>query len=126
MSARSIATLASLALLATACAGDAAGKVTISGNIVRVGGPSGWKPLPLSAVAAAYRHVDRQGSVSGAPVADALSSARDRGRFTMTLPPGIYYLVVVAAGGSTVISGPRRVDTRIRHPRPITLEVTVP
>ena len=134
-------------LLAGCGAGSEAGpegtsdarEVTISGRIIQVGGPSNGKPYPLSATAAAYVHGNRsQQSVSGSPVAEVRSSARDSGRFQLTVPAGVYYVVAEAPASAvhpgtttvppagTVISAPHRVDARSGDPAPITIEVAVP
>lgn len=104
---------------------------TISGTIVSVGGPVHSTPHPMSAIAVAYPRVTAAGLVSGAPVAEGPSSARHGGHFSMTVRPGVYYLVAERPNNSAVtprivITSPVRVDVSSRRSVAVQLQVSIP
>lgn len=105
--------------------------VAISGTIVMVGGPVRSTPRPMSAIAVAYPRVTAAGLVAGAPVAEGSASARHGGRFSMTVRPGVYYLVAERANNSAatariIITSPEKVDVSSRRSAAVRLEVAVP
>lgn len=104
---------------------------TISGTIVMVGGPVRSTPRPMAAIAVAYPRVTAAGLVAGTPVAEGSASARHGGRFSMTVRPGVYYLVAERANNSSatariIITSPEKVDVSSRRSAAVRLEVAVP
>ena len=130
--------LVALSLGLAGCAASTSGggtstgtaSATVTGTIVRVGGPLGPggtqpTPVPMDGMAAVYRQVGGATSVSGKPVLTVGSSASHTGTFSFSIAPG-HYLVVAVLSQGNVRSAPKAIDVTAGQSFTVRLIIPVP
>ncbi len=117
---------------APATGGGAGGttSATVTGTIVRVGGPIGPggtqpTPVPMEGIAAVYRQVNGATSVSGKPVLTVETSSSHTAAFSFSVAPG-HYLVVAELGQGNVRSQPKAIDVTAGESLSVRLIIPVP
>jgi nucleotide-binding universal stress UspA family protein len=96
---KTIAVLAVTTSILVGCGGGPGGRQTVRGTFVRVGGPAPGAPVPLPGTITAR-------AATGSTFA---ATAGRNGRFTLSLPPGRYYVTgrsPLMQSGQTIVRSP--------------------